>query len=44
MAMKKKNKEKIRNSAGVSGFIYNAGEILEEKIVNTLERTTCPMP
>ena len=42
MAMKKKNKEKIRNSAGVSGFIYNAGEILEEKIVNTLEKKYMP--
>ncbi|MBQ2672092.1 MAG: topoisomerase IV [Clostridia bacterium] len=42
MAMKKKNKEKIRNSAGVSGFIYNAGEILEEKIVNTLEKNYMP--
>ena len=40
--MKKKNKEKIRNSAGVSGFIYNAGEILEEKIVNTLEKNYMP--
>lgn len=42
MAMKKKNKEKIRNSAGISGFIYNAGEILEEKIVNTLEKNYMP--
>ena len=40
--MKKKNKEKIRNSAGVSGFIYNAGEIVEEKIVNTLEKNYMP--
>lgn len=42
MAMKKKNKERMRNSAGVSGFIYNAGEILEEKIVNTLEKNYMP--
>ena len=42
MTMKKKNKEKIRNSAGVSGFIYNAGEIVEEKIVNTLEKNYMP--
>ena len=42
MAMKKKNREKIRNSSGVSGFIYNAGEILEEKIVNTLEKNYMP--
>ncbi len=42
MKKKNKNKEKIRNSAGVSGFIYNAGEILEEKIVNTLEKNYMP--
>ena len=42
MAMKKKNREKIRNSSGVSGFIYNAGEIVEEKIVNTLEKNYMP--
>ena len=42
MTMKKKNKEKIRNSAGVSGFIYNAGEIVEEKIVSTLEKNYMP--
>lgn len=41
MATKKRNKENA-GSSGVSGVIYNAGEIMEEKIVNTLEKNYMP--
>lgn len=40
MAQKKKNKS--FDSSSVSGFIYNAGEVMEEKIVNTLEKNYMP--
>ena len=35
MALKGRKKEKNQTSSNVHGFIYNAGEIVEEKIVNT---------
>lgn len=37
-----KNKEKMQKSSSVSGVIYNAGEIVEEKIVGTLEKNYMP--
>ncbi len=40
MAPKKRIKEE-KNSA-VSGFIYNAGEVVEEKIISTLEKNYMP--
>ena len=42
MSAKKRTKEKIKTSTGVSGFIYNAGEIVEERIVGTLEKNYMP--
>ncbi len=38
----RRNKEKIQKSSNVSGVIYNAGEIVEEKIVGTLEKNYMP--
>ena len=42
MATSRRNKEKIQKSSNVSGVIYNAGEIVEEKIVGTLEKNYMP--
>lgn len=42
MAAKKRNNEKFSNSSNVQGFIYNAGKIMEEKIVDTLEKNYMP--
>ncbi len=42
MAAKKKSKEKSQRGSSVSGVIYNAGEVVEEKIVNTLEKNYMP--
>lgn len=42
MATSRKNKEKVQKSSNVSGVIYNAGEIVEEKIVGTLEKNYMP--
>lgn len=42
MALKGRKKEKNQTRSNVHGFIYNAGEIVEEKIVNTLEKNYMP--
>lgn len=42
MATSRRNKEKVQKSSNVSGVIYNAGEIVEEKIVGTLEKNYMP--
>ena len=42
MATGRRNKDKIQKSSNVSGYIYNAGEIVEEKIVGTLEKNYMP--
>ncbi len=43
MASKKRIKENSNKSnSHVNGFIYNAGEVVEEKIVNTLEKNYMP--
>ncbi len=43
MASKRKIKENLgKSTSHVNGFIYNAGEIIEEKIVNTLEKNYMP--
>lgn len=42
MATSRRNKDKIQKSSNVSGVIYNAGEIVEEKIVGTLEKNYMP--
>lgn len=41
MKSKKKKKERI-STAKVNGFIYNAGEVLEEKIIDTLKNNYMP--
>ena len=38
----KKIKESSSRTSHVSGFIYNAGEVVEEKIVNTLKKNYMP--
>lgn len=40
MSLKKRIKEE--KSSNMNGFIYNAGEVVEEKIVNTLEKNYMP--
>lgn len=42
MNQKKHSKEKSPKSAGMHGFIYNAGKIVEEKIASTLEKNYMP--
>lgn len=42
MASSKKNKSKQQSTPKVSGFIYNAGEVVEEKIVDTLKKNYMP--
>ena len=42
MASKKKNKERVNAASKVTGFIYNAGEVIEEKIVDTLKNNYMP--
>lgn len=43
MASKRKIKENLdKSTSHINGFIYNAGEIIEEKIVNTLEKNYMP--
>lgn len=42
MAAKKRNNEKFSSSSNVQGFIYNAGKVMEEKIVDTLEKNYMP--
>ncbi len=41
MALKKKNRSSV-SSSKVKGFIYGAGEIIEEKIVDTLKNNYMP--
>ena len=42
MKSEKKIKESSSKTSHVSGFIYNAGEVVEEKIVNTLKKNYMP--
>lgn len=37
-----KKRTKDEKTPGVSGFIYNAGEVVEEKIISTLEKNYMP--
>lgn len=38
----KKSKERHASSSGISGFIYNAGKVIEEGITDTLEKNYMP--
>ncbi len=40
--MSPKKRIKKEKALGVSGFIYNAGEVVEEKIISTLEKNYMP--